>query len=199
MLDTPVVLEPDNSVSDALALIHKRAHGAAAVVFEGHPIGLVSESSCVDVDSFARVRDVAVVDFVSAPRGTEPRKIFDLLEHASIDVAVVTAADGKLAGVLTRTGALRTGLYTPATDAAGPVADRRRHRHQRRCGSQGSVAGRGGRRRARHRHGTRTDTAHGHQVRMLEAIKTVASLGPSGWSRRAPPRTVRSTEPGKHF
>ncbi|MCW2662365.1 MAG: inosine 5-monophosphate dehydrogenase, partial [Mycobacterium sp.] len=88
VLDTPVVLEPDDSVSDATALIHKRAHGVAVVVFEGRPIGLVTESSCLGVDRFTRVRDVAVTDFVTAPVGTEPRKVFDLLEHAPIDVAV---------------------------------------------------------------------------------------------------------------
>ncbi len=59
VLDTPVVLGPDDSVSDAIALIHKRAHGVAVVAFEGRPIGLVSESSCLGVDRFTRVRDVA--------------------------------------------------------------------------------------------------------------------------------------------
>ena len=43
VVDTPVVLAPEDSVSDALALIPKRAHGAAVVVFEGRPIGLVTE------------------------------------------------------------------------------------------------------------------------------------------------------------
>ena len=119
VLDTPVVLAPEDSVSDAIALIHKRAHGVAVVVFEGRPIGLVSESSCFGVDRFTRVRDVAVTDFVTAPVGTEPRKIFDLLEHAPIEVALVTNPDDTLAGVLTRTGALRDSLYTPATDAGG--------------------------------------------------------------------------------
>src|SRR6516164_9759378 len=119
VLDTPVVLTPDDSVSHATALIHKRAHGVAVVVFEGRPIGLVRESSCVGVDRFSRVRDIAITDFVTAPADTDPRKIFDLLEHAPIDVAVLTNADGTLAGVLTRTGAIRTGIYTPATDAGG--------------------------------------------------------------------------------
>src|ERR1700744_707171 len=109
VLDTPVVLEPDDSVSDAIALIHKRAHGVAVVVFEGRPIGLVRESSCLGVDRFTRGRDVAVTDFVTAPAGTEPRKIFDLLEQSPVGVAVMTGADGTLAGVLTRTGAIRDG------------------------------------------------------------------------------------------
>ena len=47
VVDTPVTLIPDDSVSDAPALIHKRAHGAAVVVFEGRPIGLVTEANCV--------------------------------------------------------------------------------------------------------------------------------------------------------
>src|ERR1700754_2653442 len=74
VVDTPVVLSPDDSVSDATALIHKRAHGVAVVVFEGRPIGVVSESCCLGVDRFTRVRDVAITDFVSAPVGTDPRK-----------------------------------------------------------------------------------------------------------------------------
>ncbi|HEV7850619.1 MAG TPA: IMP dehydrogenase, partial [Mycobacterium sp.] len=79
VVDTPVTLLPDDSVSDATALIHKRAHGAAVVVFEGRPVGLVTEANCAGVDRFARVRDVAITDFVTAPVGTEPRKVFDLL------------------------------------------------------------------------------------------------------------------------
>src|SRR6201998_2469887 len=50
--DTPVTLEPDDSVSDACALIHKRAHGAAVVVFEGRPIGLVTDAVGAGGDRF---------------------------------------------------------------------------------------------------------------------------------------------------
>jgi len=170
VLDTPVVLAPDDSVSDAAALIHKRAHGVAVVVFEGRPIGLVSELSCLGVDRFTRVRDVAMTDFVTAPAGAEPRKIFDLLEHAPTGVAVVTRADGTLAGVLTRTGAIRAGLYTPATDARG------RLRVGAAVGINGDV---GARARSLVEAGVDVlviDTAHGHQVKALDAIRAVASL-----------------------
>ena len=170
VLDTPVVLAPDDSVSDATALIHKRAHGVAVVVFEGRPMGLVSESCCLGVDRFTRVRDVTLTDFVTAPVGTEPRKIFDLLEHAPIGVAVVTNADGTLAGVLTRTGAVRTGLYAPAVDAGG------RLRIGAAVGINGDV---GARARSLAEAGVDVlviDTAHGHQVKTLDAIRTVSSL-----------------------
>ncbi|MGD1111326.1 MAG: GuaB1 family IMP dehydrogenase-related protein [Mycobacterium sp.] len=170
VLDTPVTLEPDDSVSDAMALIHKRAHGVAVVVFEGRPIGLVSESSCLGIDRFTRVRDVAMTDFVTAPVGTEPRKIFDLLEHSAVGVAVLTDVNGALAGVLTRTGALRAGLYTPATDAGG------RLRVGAALGITGDV---GAKARSLAEAGVDVlviDAAHGHQVKMLDAIEAVASL-----------------------
>ncbi|OMC29904.1 GuaB1 family IMP dehydrogenase-related protein [Mycobacterium colombiense] len=170
VLDTPVVLGPDDSVSDATALIHKRAHGVAVVTFEGRPLGLVSESSCLGVDRFTRVRDVAMTDFVTAPVGTEPRKVFDLLEQSPIGVAVMTNADGTLAGVLTRTGAIRAGLYAPAVDARG------RLRIGAAVGINGDV---GAKARSLVEAGIDLlviDTAHGHQVKTIEAIRTVTAL-----------------------
>jgi len=170
VVDTPVTLLPDDSVSDATALIHKRAHGIAVVVSEGRPIGLVTEANCFGVDRFARVRDVSITDFVTAPVGTDPRKVFDLLEHAPVDVAVMTDADGVLAGVLTRTGAIRAGIYTPAVD------DRGRLRIAAAIGINGDLAAKAS---ALAEVGVDllvVDTAHGHQVKMLDAIESVSSL-----------------------
>lgn len=178
VVDTPVTLSPDDSVSDASALIHKRAHGAAVIVEDSdsgsgavhRPIGLLTEALCLGVDRFTRVRDVAITDFVSAPVGTDPRKVFDLLEHALVDVAVLTQADGSLAGVLTRTGAVRAGIYTPAVDIRG------RLRIAAAVGINGDVAAKA---RELAEAGVDLlviDTAHGHQHKMLDAVETVAAL-----------------------
>ena len=168
--DTPVTLAPDDAVSDAVALIHKRAHGAAVVVDGGRPIGLVTESATIGVDRFARVRDIAVSDFVTARLGSDPQLVFDLLEQAPIPVAVLTAPDGSLGGVLTRTGAVRAGIYSPAIDAAG------RLRIAAAVGINGDTAA-----KARSLAETGSDvlvidTAHGHQHKMLDAIKAVTAL-----------------------
>lgn len=168
--DTPVMLAPEDSVSDAVALIHKRAHGAAVVVDDGRPIGLVTEAACVGVDRFARVRDVAATDFITAPVGTDPRKIFDLLDHAPIGMAVLTDADGRLAGVLTRTGAVRAGIYTPAVDAKG------RLRIAAAVGINGDVAAKATALAEAGADVLVVDTAHGHQQKMIDAISAVAAL-----------------------
>ncbi|MFY9335866.1 MAG: GuaB1 family IMP dehydrogenase-related protein [Mycobacterium sp.] len=172
--DTPVTLVADDSVSDAVALIHKRAHGAAVVVDPdlpgGRPIGLVTEAATTGVDRFARVRDIALTEFVTAPVHTEPRRVFELLDHAPVGVAVLTAPDGSLGGVLTRTGAVRAGIYSPAVDAKG------RLRIAAAVGINGDVAAKA---RALVEAGVDVlviDTAHGHQVKMLEAVKALAAL-----------------------
>ncbi|MEH3142350.1 MAG: GuaB1 family IMP dehydrogenase-related protein [Mycobacterium kyogaense] len=173
VVDTPVTLSPDDSVSDACALINKRAHGAAVVVADGRPVGLVTEAACTGVDRFTRVSDVAISDFVTAPVGTDPRKVFDLLDHApqkGTDVAVLTDGDGALAGVLTRTGAVRAGIYAPAVDAQG------RLRIAAAVGINGDVAAKA---RGLADAGADLlviDTAHGHQAKMLDAIAAVAAL-----------------------
>lgn len=170
VVDTPVTLSPDDSVSDAAALIHKRAHGAAVVLLDNRPVGLVTEAACHGVDRFTRVRDVAVSDFVSAPVGTDPRKVYDLLEHAPVDIAVLTEADGSLAGILTRTSAVRAGIYTPAVDADG------RLRIAAAVGINGDVAAKARELAEAGADLLVIDTAHGHQQKMLDAIAAVASL-----------------------
>jgi len=168
--DTPVVLGPDHSVSEALALIHKRAHGAVVVVENDRPIGVVTEAACADVDRFARLRTIADASFVSAAADASPREIFEQLESRHAPLAVLVAADGTLAGVLTRTGAVRTGIYDPAVDAAG------RLRIAAAVGINGDIPAKA---KALVDAGADVlvmDTAHGHQVKMLEALRSVADL-----------------------
>ncbi|MTE14520.1 GuaB1 family IMP dehydrogenase-related protein [Nocardia aurantiaca] len=168
--DTPVVLDPEQSVSDALALIHKRAHGAVVVIENGKPIGVVTEASCADVDRFARLSTVADADFVSAPADASPRDVFDLLEAEHAHLAVLVNADGTLAGVMTRTGTIRTGIYTPAVDADGKL------RIAAAVGINGDVPAKA---KALVEAGADVlvmDTAHGHQEKMLETLRSVASL-----------------------
>ncbi|MCA1008322.1 GuaB1 family IMP dehydrogenase-related protein [Rhodococcus hoagii] len=169
--DTPITLDPEDAVSDALTLLHKRAHRAAVVVDGGKPVGVLTESSCADVDRFTRVGAVAVRDFATAPVTATPREVFGLLESRHDPLVVIVDADGMLAGVLTRTGAIRAGIYTPAVDVHG------RLRIAAAVGVNGDVAAKA---KALADAGADLlvlDTAHGHQQRMLEALRAVAALG----------------------
>ncbi len=172
VLDTPIELRPDQTVAEALSLIPKRAHRAAVVVEDGRPVGVVAESDCADVDRFAQVGTVMRPASATISAGADPREAFDLIDAARAPLAVAVHEDGRLAGVLTRTGALRATLYAPAVDARGGL------RVAAAVGVNGDVATRAKELLEAGADCLVVDTAHGHQGRMLEALAAVRGLDP---------------------
>ncbi|MFC6285211.1 GuaB1 family IMP dehydrogenase-related protein [Nocardioides sp. GCM10027113] len=173
VFDTPIELEPHQTVAEALALIPKRAHRAAVVVEEGRPLGVVSAADCEEVDRFAQVQQVMNPSFVQISASTDPREAFDALESARAGLAVAVRVDGTMAGVLTPTGALRATLYHPAVDDQGGL------RVAAAVGVNGDVAAKAAGLLDAGVDCLVVDTAHGHQERMVEALKAVRALDPS--------------------
>jgi IMP dehydrogenase len=173
VVDTPLVLSPGDAVADALNLLPKRAHRAVLVVDgEGRPVGTVGEAECAGVDRFARLADVADRGLVVVPAGTPPREVFERLHHGHRSLAVAVDGEGRLVGVITRTGALRADLYHPAVDPAGAL------RVAAAIGVNGDVAAKT---TAVLEAGVDllvVDTAHGHQRKMLDALAAVRSVDP---------------------
>jgi IMP dehydrogenase len=164
--DTPLVLTPSDAVADALNLLPKRAHGAVVVVDGGgRPVGTVDEAACTGVDRFTRLGDVLDADPLTLPLDTPPREVFEAL--GARRVALGLDADGRLMGLLTALGALRAELYSPALDGAG------RLRTAAAVGINGDV---GVKAKALLEAGVDVlvvDTAHGHQDKMLDALRAV--------------------------
>jgi IMP dehydrogenase len=171
LYETPITLAPHDTVAEALNLLPKRAHDAAIVLDDGHPGGVVTAADCEGVDRFTQLHRVMSTDVVSLPAGVEPRAAFDRLHAARRRLAPVVDDDGRVVGLLTRTGALRAALYTPALDEGG------RLRVAAATGVSGDVATRA---KALIDAGVDVlvvDTAHGHQQHMLAALAAVADLG----------------------
>ena len=119
VFDTPIELAPHQTVAEALSLIPKRAHRAAVVVDDGRPVGIVTEAECAEVDRFAQVGQVMGPVTVPISADTDPRAAFEALDAARALLAVAVDDQGRLIGVLSRSGALRATLYQPAVDASG--------------------------------------------------------------------------------
>jgi IMP dehydrogenase len=172
VFETPITLEPQQTVSDALALLPKRAHRAAVVVDGGRPVGIVTEADCTGVDRFSQLGDVMTTEIVTLTADVDARGAFDVLAASRHRLAPVVDADGGLAGVLTRIGALRSTIYRPALD------DRGRLRIAAAIGVNGDVAARARKLLDLGIDTLVVDTAHGHQERMLEALAAVHSVQP---------------------
>ncbi|PZS19743.1 MAG: GuaB1 family IMP dehydrogenase-related protein [Pseudonocardiales bacterium] len=174
IVDTALTLSPHSPVSDALALLFKRAHGAVVVVDDdGRPVGVVTEADCLGSDRFAQLHQVMTPNPLTLSDPVDPQDAFERLDAGRRKLAPVVAADGTLVGILTRTAALRATLYTPAVDAAG------RLRVAAAIGVNGDVAGKAADLLDAGIDVLVLDTAHGHQQRMLDALGAVRALSPT--------------------
>ncbi|NYG57694.1 IMP dehydrogenase [Nocardioides daedukensis] len=172
VFDTPIELRRDQTVSEALSLIPKRAHKAAVVVEDGRPVGVIGAADCADVDRFAQVGEVMNKDFVRLAADADPRAAFDAIDTARAPLAVAVDGDGLLIGVLTRLAALRATLYDPAVDGNGGL------RIAAAIGVNADVATKAKELIAAGVDCLVVDTAHGHQERMIEALRAVRALDP---------------------
>jgi IMP dehydrogenase len=171
--DTPLVLTAADAVADALNLLPKRAHGAVVVVdTEGRPVGMVDEAACLGVDRFTRVAEVADPEVLTVAFDTPPREVFEQLHGRTARIALGIDEAGRLAGVMTELGALRSGLYQPALDAKG------RLRVGAATGVNGDVAAKASALLDAEIDVLVVDTAHGHQEKMLTALRAVRSVSP---------------------
>jgi IMP dehydrogenase len=172
VFETPITLHPHETVSDALALLPKRAHLAAVVVDGGKPVGIITEADCTGVDRFTQVGQVMTTEMVTLGDDVDARAAFDVLSASRHRLAPVVDSSGELVGLLTRTGALRSTIYPPALDANGSL------RIAAAIGVNGDVAARAERLVASGIDTLVVDTAHGHQERMVEALRAVRSVEP---------------------
>ena len=170
--DTAITLDGSSTTAQALSLIHKRAHGAVVVVENGKPVGIVTEEDCEGVDRFTQLHQVMSKDLVTLSDDVQPRAAFDFLTENRRRLAPVISKDGKLLGILTRIGALRATLYSPALDSQG------RLRIATAVGINNDVADRAAKLIQMGSDCLVVDTAHGHQEKMIEALKAIRAINP---------------------
>lgn len=163
--DTPVKVTPTTTVGEAMGLLQKRAHGVVLVLEDDRPVGLVSPSEAEGVDRFAQVHEVMSTDLTLVSPEQTADDVFNALADHHQKVAVAVDGDGRLVGIMTSRGAVRTEIYRPAVDPSGRLMVGTA------IGINGDVAGRA---ESALRAGSDVlvmDTAHGHQDQMDKALR----------------------------
>jgi len=170
IFDTPVTVGPTDTIGTALGLVSKRAHGTVVVVDNGEPVGTLTPANCEQLDRFTQVHDAMKTDITLVPSSTQPVDVFEKLRSTNHPVAIAVDAEGKLVGVMTAKGALRSTLYQPACDDAGRLRvgvavgislDAATHAKSLvEAGADVIVL----------------DTAHGHQDRMISSVEAVRQM-----------------------
>ena len=171
VVDTALTLTPERTVGDALALLPKRSHNALVMVDDSQrPRGIITETDCLGVDRFTQLRDIASTELMTVPADLPPKAIFEHLDNARRKLAPAVDANGRLVGMMTRAGALRSSLYTPNVDENGGL------RIAAAIGINGDAATKA---KGLIEAGVDllvVDTAHGHQDRMRHALSQVRAV-----------------------
>jgi IMP dehydrogenase len=171
--DTAIDLPTTASVADALALVPAEpGYGVAIIGADGEHLGAIATERLAGAMPHAPLVDflepaIASVDLDEAG---DARHAFDLMVEAGLQFAPVLH-NGHLVGTISRRGALRSTLYTPALDGSGRLAVGAA------IGISGDIAAKA---RAIVEAGADViviDTAHGHQESTIRAVESVAALG----------------------
>ncbi len=176
--DTPIVLPPDASVSDALRLM-PAAVGHGIVVATGRApydtgaiLGVLPATRLATALPDAQLGDLvhAGTPSIDADDIGSERHAFDVITDAGADIVTVVH-HGHLVGTLSARSALRSTLYRPALDGDGRLAVAAA------VGINGDVAAKAKALASAGVDVLVVDTAHGHQEGMLRALRTVSDLG----------------------
>ncbi len=166
--DTPLSVSPRATLRDVLGIIRKRAHDLVTVVDdERRPLGIITHADLRDRDQYSPASSFMSSRLVAIPAGTPNRDAFLLMEDQRVKAAPVVDAEGRLVGVLTRDDAVRLELLKPSLDPQGKLMVAAA------VGISAAAAGTAARLVELGVAAIVLDTAHGHQRRMLEAIREV--------------------------
>jgi GMP reductase len=164
--DTPLSVSPRATLRDVLGIIRKRSHDLVVIVDDDRrPLGIVTHANLRDRDQYTPVSQVMSSRMVSIPSGTPNRDAFLLMEEERVKAVPVVDEHGRLFGVLTRDDAVRLELLRPTLDARGELMVAAA------VGISAEAASDAGQLLEMGISAIVLDTAHGHQRRMIEAIR----------------------------
>ncbi len=169
--ETPIYLSPEDRVQDVHNLIHKRAHGAVIIVDKNNkPVGIVKLPDVVNKDRFTRLSEIMRTELVSLSDKLSPEEMYYELLKNRVTIAPVVDSKGFMLGVMSQKGAVRSKFHKPALDAKGRLLT---------SATIGINQDVNVKTRAFIKMGVDVimiDTAHGHQQKMIDAVKAARSL-----------------------
>ena len=169
--DTALTVTPDATLRDVKGLISKRAHDLVVVVDEQKkPLGVITQADLQKRDQYAPVAQHMSAQMVMLEVDESYRSAFIRMDQHRVKGAPVVKPDGTLHGVLTREDALRYTLLTPSTD------DKNRLMIAAAVGISAGVQETVERLLEIGVDVIVLDTAHGHQRRMIDAIKATRAV-----------------------
>ena len=166
--DTALAVTVEATLRDVQGIIHKRSHDMVVVVDdERRPLGIITPTDLRDRDQYTAAGKVMSTRLVLLPEEVTARQAFLEMEEHRVRAAPVVDGEGRLVGILTKGALVRQEMLAPSLDGDGRLMvaaaigiSREAVARAERLADVGVSA-------------IVIDTAHGHQRRMLEALRDV--------------------------
>jgi IMP dehydrogenase len=169
--DTPLSVTPRATIRDVLGIIRKRAHDLVVVIDEEErPVGIVTHADMRDRDQYTPITSVMSSRVIAVPAGTPNRDAFLLMEEGRVKAVPILDASGRRTGVHTRDDAVRLELLKPSVGPTGELMVAAA------VGIGANAAATAARLLEIGVSAIVLDTAHGHQRKMIEAIREVRAV-----------------------
>jgi IMP dehydrogenase len=169
MVFDPVVVNPDEKLSGAIALMRQFGVSGLPVVVDGKPVGILTNRDVrFERNLEQRVRDVMTKELITVPEGTGVDKAKELLHKNRIEKLIVVDGGGRMKGLITVKDIDKAEKH--------PQAAKDEHGRLRVAAAVGVGEDRDARVQALLGAGVDVicvDTAHGHSKGVLDAVRAI--------------------------
>jgi IMP dehydrogenase len=174
MVFDPVVVDPDEKLGRAIAIMRASSVSGLPVVVDGKPVGILTNRDVrFEKNLEQRVRDVMTKTLITVPEGTGVERAKELLHKHRIEKLIVVDGVGKMKGLITVKDIDKAEKH--------PEASKDEHGRLRVAAAIGIGEDRHERVRALLSAGCDVivvDTAHGHSKGVLDAVRQMRSQFP---------------------
>lgn len=176
IFESALRFSPDDTVLSALHVLAKRSHGFGVVVDDaGRLEGIIDSANLKDVDRFTSVAElvestphVITASSIDWNDETQLESLFEKMTEARAEFAAVIDDSNTVLGALTPKSLLRSSIYSPNLDAED------RLKVAVAIGVNGAAVERATALVEAGADVLVVDTAHGHQVKMLDTLSSIA-------------------------
>ncbi|MBP8016481.1 GuaB1 family IMP dehydrogenase-related protein [Candidatus Gracilibacteria bacterium] len=119
--DTPITVKSNNTIRDALGIIHKRSHNTVILVDDNNnkPINIFTIKDFNDLDQYTNLSSLKKSFLITGNEDITDQEAFDIMDQKGISSLPIINQEGVLLGILTKKQTIRNSIYSQTLDKNG--------------------------------------------------------------------------------
>lgn len=115
--DTPITVQKDNTIRDAMWIIHKRDHNCVVMINDKNKaIWIFKPKDLENMDQFSLLWNIKRWELITGPEWISNQEAFELMDKNNISSLPIVDKNGKLKWILTKKNTIRNDIYSPTLD-----------------------------------------------------------------------------------